>query len=140
MVRRTSAMAFRRIQEEGILKGVKLKVYEDLYYNGPSTSYEISERTGLERVCVSPVLAPLRERDALYEAEERECTVSGHVAIAWDVTVKIPGPPPKKPKSKAKQCDEMEALLLDVAKWLVGKNEIKASKRIMDRIDEIKGA
>ena len=91
--RRTSREAYDAIHEDQLLSSVRARVYYRLYHNGPLTGAElndlISTRTG-----VTPGfhkrLSELKDLGVVYEVEERECTVTGRKAIAWDVTEHLP--------------------------------------------------
>lgn len=92
MARKTSALAFQRIQEEGILGRLQFQVYDALYHHGPLTALEVCRHLGRLslQVSVSPRMCELKRMGAIEEVGERICAVTGKTAIVWDVTGAVP--------------------------------------------------
>lgn len=104
MTRNTSIEAYHQIQDSGVLSKMRWTVYDDMFHNGPSTSNESQQRTGLTRRDNSSRCSELRDRGFLEEVEVRVCTVSGHKCIVWDVTDRrAPLEVDKKKKKTTKQ-------------------------------------
>ena len=113
MARKTSALAFQRIQEDGLLGRLQLQVYSALYHHGPLTALEVCRHLGRLslQVSVSPRMAELKRMGAIEEAGERVCDVTGKTAIVWDVT----GAVPTKLTKKESQGDRLAQLEAKVA-------------------------
>lgn len=91
--RRTSAEAFDAIKSRGLLSSARQAVYQSLYHWGPATGSEINKwfvGSGNATPGYHKRLSELRDLGVVYEVEERECTVTGRQAIAWDVTEHLP--------------------------------------------------
>lgn len=90
MVRETSKAAYAKIKAEGLLSRKRFEVYEALFKLGrPSTCREIFRILTHERMQQAR-LNELRDLGVIYERGERECTVSGHVVIEYDLTDNLP--------------------------------------------------
>jgi hypothetical protein len=106
MVRETSAAAYQEIEQRGLLSKARWEVYKAVYFHGPCTSGEAYQfiphghRGALSQSRAR--FTELRDMGVLKEAGERECRVSGHRCIVWDVTSKLPDKLQRRP-SLAKQ-------------------------------------
>lgn len=102
--RRTSLEAFDKIREDGLLSKTRLAVYDLLYFEGPLTGHEVDARlsNGSNRnPCYHQRLSELRDRGVAMEVGERQCSITGHKAIIWDVTEFLPQKPEKLKASSA---------------------------------------
>lgn len=99
--RRTSALVYRQIQEEGLLSKLRFQVYAVLYDHGPLTCKEVLRYLpdGVERDSVSPRMKELVRLGVVAEHGERLCTVSDRQAVLWDVTDQLPVKPEASPKT-----------------------------------------
>jgi hypothetical protein len=103
MTRRTSADAYRTIEENGLLGHMMFQVYKILFTYGPMTAGEVFQM-GLDLkvwnkavkggICAR--LTDLRDRQVACEVGERECQLSGMRTILWDVTEKLPVKPDRR--------------------------------------------
>lgn len=106
MTRRTSAIAYNTIKENGILSKRRWQVYDVLFNNGPLTANQMINlftqqykhyhltNTG----SLATRLSEMRHMGAVYEVDEIDCPISSHKVILWDVTDAIPTKL-KRPKS-----------------------------------------
>ena len=96
MTRRTSKEAYQRIQEQGVLPKRRWAVYDALFHHGPATAGELTEKMkakkGGRHAAVSARLTELRQGGFALEVEERECRVTSHTCIVFDVTDHVPTP------------------------------------------------
>lgn len=117
MARRTSALAFQRIQDDGLLGRLQFQVYSALYHHGPLTALEVCRHLGRLslQVSVSPRMAELKRMGAIEEVGERVCSVTGKLAITWDVTDALPTRLPKK-ESRGDRLATLEATVADLAR------------------------
>jgi len=104
VIRKTSRIAYKQIQEQGLLSQRRFEVYEALFYHGPLTANEAREHIGghVPLNSVSPRMAELKDRGVVVEVGEKICSVTGKKAILWDVTDSLPVEPPKRETSKEK--------------------------------------
>lgn len=146
-VRRTSAEAYRRLVDEGLLPQRRREVYAALYTHGPATGTELWRAMGESGAVVhGNIRARLGELRALglaCEVQERTCRVTDRVTIEWDVTLRTePLPLPRKP-TRAQQIDDMVTFIEDVADWLETATNLpkekreKAAARMRERLVEI---
>lgn len=101
MTRRTSAQAYRRIEEDGLLSRRRWQVYDILYKHGPLTANEIvryarryhptANQTGF-----NARLSELKRIGVAVEVGEKPDAVSGQKCFLWDVTDALPLKLPKK--------------------------------------------
>jgi len=116
MVRDTSAEAYWKILEDGLLANMALDVYGCLFKLGPLTGAELDEHLrGLKggRGHYHKRLSELRDRGVVRECEKRECRVTGQNVITWDVTSALPLSQNEKIKRrKPKESDIKETLAL----------------------------
>lgn len=116
MARKTSALAYERIQEDGLLGRLQLQVYSALYHHGPLTALEVCRQLGRLslQVSVSPRMCELKRRGAIEEVGERVCAVTGKTAIVWDVTGTLPTRLGKK-ASPGDRIAQLEATVAELA-------------------------
>jgi hypothetical protein len=110
MTRQTSAEAYRKIKEDGLLSLRKWQVYDILYRFGPLTSTEviqkyreiygpIAESGGMTTRC-----AELVHVGAAQEVGEKKNNQTGMMNILFDVTNQIPIKLEKPKKIPCKHC------------------------------------
>lgn len=92
MIRRTSAEAYRIIQESGLLSTSRWAVYSHLFRQGPLTRNEIDRNLaqGRPNPTYSRRLAEMERIGVLARVGERVCSVTGFRAEMWDVTDGLP--------------------------------------------------
>lgn len=97
-IRQNSIDCYNQIKNKGLLSKRRLEVYNALFNIGrPSTTQEIFSKLHHLRL-EQTRLSELRERGVIYERQIRTCTISGHLAIEWDLTDKLPKKLDKKNK------------------------------------------
>jgi hypothetical protein len=92
-VRNTSVSAFEFIKQNGVLGERQAHAYEVLYFCGPLTGQELSVKMGMPgqwKRC-----SELKKRGLAIEVGEAKCSVTGQLAILWDVTENMPSEAPK---------------------------------------------
>ncbi len=91
----TSLQAYDYIRQNGLLSHMRLRVYEDLLTNGPSTAAEVTARL-LTPTMGNPSfhrrLSELEELGIVYRVKVRECRLTGHLAEVWEI---VPGALPQ---------------------------------------------
>jgi hypothetical protein len=108
MARKTSAEAYRTIEENGLLSKRRFEVYDCLYYHGPMTASETFRRISGGRPNYNfdsntrARFTELRDQGVIAEIGEKKCAVTGMTVILWDVTSELPTPLPKKVTSTEK--------------------------------------
>lgn len=120
MKRKTSAEAFQKIKDEGLLSKRRLEVYETLYTYGPMTGMELLMRLKRTTNVDSQVRARLNELRELGVAEEVgevRCSITKMHVIQWDVTDRLP----ERPRKTASDCVECP--------WCKGKGVVKLTPR-----------
>lgn len=81
MIQETSLNAWIEVQPT--LTGRRLQVYDVLMSRGPLTNAEIGRLIHLPINCVTPRVNELRKKNLVRHFEVRQCSVTGHNAIAW---------------------------------------------------------
>lgn len=113
-MRTTSMDAFKAITENGALKALIRRAYTILFRDGPITGRELDVEG--KSPDLHKELAAMRRLGIVKECEPRACQITGHTALTWDVTGKLPGPkPPKQPselKRLRRECAEMTARIV----------------------------
>jgi hypothetical protein len=93
-MRSTSIDAFQRIKTEGLLSKMRWLVYECLFQYGPLTGAELDERLRGKkggRGHYHKRLSELKRQGLVREMlKKRECSVTGRLVYAWDVTANMP--------------------------------------------------
>lgn len=94
-IRTTSIEVYKFLEENGTLSAKRWEVYATVYNNGPMTSAEafakINEGKSIKSLTQSRArFTELRGMGLLKETGERECTITGHTVIEWDVTDQLP--------------------------------------------------
>lgn len=98
MKRETSNNVYFQILSEGLLSGVRLAIYRELYISGAATTSELSKELNIPRVTISPRLSEMKAMNIVKELDSpRYCSVTGRRCIAWDLTKELPV---KKSKQK----------------------------------------
>lgn len=131
MARQTSVETYHHIKDNGLLSSMRWLVYDDIFYNGPTTIRETAERLskkreGIYHNSLSTRFSELREYGAVVELPKRACKITGNYAIEWDVTSKVPVKPPKKisNEEKIKRLSEAHLYLMKFVR-----NDVKAVAR-----------
>lgn len=123
MTRVTSAIAFQKIKDDGLLAQRKWEVYETVYYHGPLTSAEafniMNKNKPVRNITQSRArFTELRDMGVLKEVGVRRCKITGHKVIEWDVTDQLPRKREKPKTHKEKKKDilnRMRSLDPDIA-------------------------
>ncbi len=112
MIRETSIEAYNKIKADGLLSERRWQVYDILFQFGPATGNELliqfRKKYGTlygNSPVVTSRLGELREMGVAQELRERQCSVTGHQAIEWDVTDRLPVKFEKEKKHKCKHCN-----------------------------------
>ena len=111
MIRTTSAEAFNKIKEEGLLSKRRLQVYEVLYEHGPLVGSQIARRVkkNFGSWCQSETirnrLTELRDMGAVVERGEALDPQNGRRVILWDVSGELPKPLVKPLRAKCPHCE-----------------------------------
>jgi hypothetical protein len=114
--RQTSIEAYHSIKNSGVLGERRTQVYVHLYKNGPCTAQEIFKGIGCD-TNQSGRLTEMRDLGVVEEIGERECSITGHRVILWDVTSSLPKKSaPKRTKIQLAQdeADRLRGLLVRV--------------------------
>lgn len=86
--RQTSIDVYHQIRANGMLAGMRWKVYDVLYQQGPVTRGELQQVTGIDYVYNR--LSELRRMGVVQIVGTRACRVTGNVCQLWDVTSALP--------------------------------------------------
>ena len=100
-VRTTSLKVYDDIRVGGLLSRMRWAVYNHLFRCGPLTGAELDEQLrGAKggRGHYHKRLSELRDIGVARELDARLCAVTGHHAIAWDVTANMPSKAVPKPR------------------------------------------
>ncbi len=118
MIRQTSIWAYNTIKANGLLSAKRWQAYDLLTKYGPATSSELFEHykeiykpSFRYNANIHSRLNELRERGVAKELGRKECAVSGHSVILWEVTDGLPIKMDKKPSPKElirDLCDQLE--------------------------------
>jgi hypothetical protein len=104
-VRKTSAKAYNKIKEEGLLSKTRFAVYEHLFRFGPLTASQIAEEKQFRvKGSVCARLTELRTLGVVEEVQEVICPISKQTVILWDVTDRLPKDIAKVAKVKCEYC------------------------------------
>lgn len=106
-MRETSRAAYRALRSR--LPESRFEVYDDLFIHGPATGHELDVR--MDSPDAHKRLSEMKEQGVVQEVTERACTITGRVAIEWDVTSRTrPLALDRKPTRKEleKRIDELE--------------------------------
>lgn len=97
----TSAIAYRTIQENGLLSKLQWEVYDILHHYGPLTMRELHDRhlKQYNDRSISPRFKELFESGCIEKLPKSYCTISGNLAYKWQVSGGLPRKA-KKEKSK----------------------------------------
>jgi len=113
-VRETSLQAYHTIKENGLLSQRRWEVYELLVKHGPGTASELHQNVqrGSAAVVGANIRARLHElKEAGVSAEigERPCTVTGYMAIVWDVVDRLPKEVKPRKGRSCRECSRVKA-------------------------------
>ena len=106
-MRQTSILAYEAIKASGKLSDMRWRVYDFLYKNGPLTGRELDAKMASPnetRTSYHKRLTELERMGLVCIVTERNCHVTGHMAIEWDVTDK------KEPKPLVKSAGKYAVL------------------------------
>lgn len=137
MARKTSIVAYNTIKNNGVLKSMRLKVYEMLYAHGPLTGRELDQmmaRAGETRTSYHKRLSELQAMGVVETTSVRACRVSQQMAVQWDVTDQLPVPLPKRKTSR----DRVKTLesVLKALKAVAEKNGSLPASLIIKFVDQ----
>jgi len=140
--RLTSALAYEAVMEDGTVNRSCQRIYAKLYDKGPMTGTEcfISIDEDLKSEGKQGInwntrtrLSELRARGLIYETGTRSCKITGRMVIEWDVTDRLPGPPPKKiPRPKPDVLAEAASQLR-----LVYRSWLDEGGQTLDELDQV---
>ena len=88
-MRQTSLLAYETIKASGKLSDMRWRVYDFLYKNGPLTGRELDDGMALPNETRTSYHKRLTELECMGLARivtERNCRITNHQAIEWDVT------------------------------------------------------
>lgn len=88
MIRQTSVIAYNEIKDSGLLGKRQKHAYDVLYKKGPLTGNELStymNMPGQWKRC-----SELKKRGLAIEVGKRKCSITGKLALLWDVTNNLP--------------------------------------------------
>lgn len=126
MTRSTSREAWQSVTDSGLVSSMRLRVYDWLYRNGPSTRSEVDiglRGPGEVNPSYHKRLSELERQGLVESVSERPCRITGRNCIAWQTTdLCMPRPLPKAKKSKAKTIEELDSLIDRVIDWLENQN------------------
>ena len=94
-LRKTSLIAWRELQESGLLTGMRELVAKCVYDHGPMTHNELDSRLkGHKEINPSyhKRLSELGRMGVIERVGERACSITGNLCELWDIS----GRPPKK--------------------------------------------
>ena len=89
MAQTTSAIAYAANLASGLIKGIRLKVYKAVYANPQWTANEIHKLPSLAIYQLDSVrnrFAELEHAQVISGCGERDCRITGNLAITWVVT------------------------------------------------------
>lgn len=91
-VRETSLTAYRTIVDNGLLSEKRLQVYRALAEHGPMTGSEVDRFLGGQQMdpAYSRRLSELRDAGVVREVRKRPCSITGNLAIEWEITDDLP--------------------------------------------------
>lgn len=104
MVRQTSIDVFHKIKDQGLVGRMQFLVYEIIFEKGPMTGGEVVAILTGGRGITSQARSRINELvkvGLVVEVGKRKCSVTGQVALLWDVTANLPTKPPKREKEAA---------------------------------------
>ena len=92
MVRQTSIDCYHKIEEEGLLSKRRLQAYKFLMRYAPCTGSELQSKMDYKDGGrdVQKRLSELRDKGVICEKGTKTCTITGKIAIKWDLTDELP--------------------------------------------------
>lgn len=116
MARQTSELAYRTIQECGLLSELRFAVYDVLYQYGPMTAHETWHKMKEldlaiikdKRDGITQRFSELKRLGVIGELGKRQCSYTSMVAIEWDVTANLPADLKSDEAKIATQIDRTE--------------------------------
>lgn len=120
-VRPTSAIAYRQIEEEGLLGKKQFEVYEVFHKYGPQTAAEVYEKLqqkyqgwyGDQRGNIRARVNELFNYKVLEEVGTKVCPITGKEAIIWCLNEQLPKKfvkPPSRTELIVALCNQVEAM------------------------------
>lgn len=125
MIRQTSIQTYHQIKSEGLLSKMRLRAYEILFEYGAMTACEVESKekelfnTKRPSSNLHKRVSELRDLGVAYERCERICSISGRLAIEWDLNDGLPVKMPKKQtkdqiiKELREEIERLEDVLLN---------------------------
>lgn len=101
-MRQTSIETYHQIRDEGLLSKMRFRAYELIYKYGPLTASEIEAKdkelfpSNRPNSFLHQRLSELRDIGVIQEVSERNCRITGRIAIEWDANNKLPSSLEKK--------------------------------------------
>ena len=110
MTRKTSIEVYHKIRNQGLLSRRRLEVYATVWEYGPMTSAEafrvMNRNAPIKNITQSRArFTELRDLGVFEELGEKICSVTGHKAILWEVTDRLPIKYEKPVRHKCPHCD-----------------------------------
>lgn len=106
-MRVTSRQAYEDIKNSGRLGEMQLEVIGGLFTHGPVTGVELTARMkspAQASLSYHKRLSELERMGAVYIVRKRVCSVTGRMAIEWDLTAGMPPAPPPAPPPVVHSC------------------------------------
>ena len=111
-IRKTSREAFKKMKEDGLLTGLRERVYGTIFSDGPLTQREVYEQIKFKEYgnppreySIRPRFSELMEMKAIEEVGIRPCKYAKTNAIIYDVTGLVGVPLKDKPKKRMVDID-----------------------------------
>lgn len=131
MTRDTSIQAYHQIQAGGLLSRMRWAAYDALYQSPAGmTGHE------LNKACQSPDmhkrLSELLTLGVAKTVGERPCTVTGRMALVWDVTSALPVKKMNRFSNKARIQSILRKLVEEIESGTVSKRTLNRAKELCE--------
>lgn len=113
MTRQTSAEAYKYLVESGVLAKSNSRVYEYLYFNGPTTQKKTERALNDKTYTMRPRFVQLERMGLIQIVGETVCEETGKKNLIWDVTSRVL---PLKEKRKT-QKEIIKEIISDIEKY-----------------------
>jgi len=140
-MRKTSLMAYNTIKDNGLLSLRRFEVYDDVFYNGPTTCRQTVKRiAGRKGASVSITyssyssrFSELERSGVIEEVGKVIDAETGHLVISWDVTGRLPlttkATKEEKLVSLRKECASLKKRFeIKLVKYKELKREVEATR------------
>lgn len=118
----TSNAAYAKIVANGLITGIRFKVYDAIANHGPITMNEVFKEhlTTIPQATQTPRYAELVEMGVIAMSGKRPDRHSNVEGVTWEITANLPTKLPKR-LSKDQQIEAVRQALLDIH-WRVKNN------------------